>query len=58
VVVIDFIPKPLAERPWGPPLEQQISRESVDRDMASAGLKPLKEHDFLPEQYFVEYGAE
>jgi ubiquinone/menaquinone biosynthesis C-methylase UbiE len=58
VVVIDYIPKPWAERPWGPPPEQQMPRESLDAWMAQAGLKPAKVHSFLTEQYFVEYRAE
>ena len=58
VVIIDYKPKPFEERPWGPPPEQQISRETVDADFAKAGLQPVKVHDFLPEQYFVEYRAE
>jgi ubiquinone/menaquinone biosynthesis C-methylase UbiE len=57
VVVIDYIPKPWEDRPWGPPPEQQTPREELDRHFAEAGLKPIKVHDFLTEQYFVEYGA-
>jgi SAM-dependent methyltransferase len=33
VVIIDFRPKPLEERPWGPPPEQKMSREDVDAAM-------------------------
>ena len=55
VVVIDYIPKSPEERPWGPPPEQKMSREEVDAAMADAGLVPAKVHDFLPEQFFVEY---
>ena len=58
VVIIDYRPKPFEERPWGPPPEQQMSKEEVDQDFATAGLKPVKVHDFLPEQYFVEYAVE
>jgi len=58
VVIIDYRPKPFEERPWGPPPEQQTSREELDAHFAEAGLKPVKEHTFLPEQYFVEYVAE
>lgn len=57
VVVIDYTPKPWSERPWGPPPEQKMSREEVDEAMAAAGLVPVKVHAFLPEQFFVEYGA-
>jgi len=55
LVVIDYRPKPFEERPWGPPPEQQMSKESVDQDMAGAGFKPVEVHEFLPEQYFVVY---
>ncbi len=57
VVVIDYTPKPWAERPWGPPPEQKMAREEVDEAMAAAGLVPAKVHEFLPEQFFVEYVA-
>lgn len=55
VVVIDFVPKPPEERPWGPPPEQRMSREEVDAAMAEAGLAPARVHGFLTEQFFVEY---
>jgi SAM-dependent methyltransferase len=55
VVVIDFLPRPVAERPWGPPPEQTMSRAEVDVAMAEAGLVPTRAHDFLTEQFFVEY---
>jgi len=58
VVIIDYRPKPWEERPWGPPPEQQVPIAAIDADMATAGLKPIRVHDFLPEQYFVEYGRE
>jgi len=55
VVIIDFLPKPIEERPWGPPPQQKMSREEVDAAMAEAGLLPVRVHDFLTEQFFVEY---
>ena len=55
IVNIDFIPKPREQRGFGPPLEMQLPRETVDADMAAAGLRPARVHEFLPEQYFVEY---
>lgn len=55
VVVIDFVPKSPEERPWGPPPEQRMSRQEVDAAMAEAGLAPARVHDFLTEQFFVEY---
>ncbi len=57
VVVIDFVPKALEERPWGPPPEQKMSREEADAAMAEAGLVPARVHGFLAEQFFVEYRA-
>lgn len=55
LVVIDYRPRPWEERPWGPPPEQQTPREELDGHMAEAGLVPVRAHDFLSEQYFVEY---
>ncbi|MBN1826133.1 MAG: methyltransferase domain-containing protein [Candidatus Eisenbacteria bacterium] len=57
VVVIDYRPKPWEERPWGVPPQQQTPREELDAHFAEAGLQPVRVHDFLPEQYFVEYEA-
>ncbi len=57
VVIIDYIPKPMSERPWGPPPEQQFPKEQLDREMAGAGFKVIAAYDFLPEQFFVVYGA-
>lgn len=56
-MIIDYIPKPMAQRPWGPPPEQQLPRERVNADRAAAGLKVVQTYDFLPEQYFVVYSA-
>jgi len=55
LVVIDYRPRPWEERPWGPPPEQQTPREELDAHMAEAGLVPARSHEFLSEQYFVEY---
>jgi protein-L-isoaspartate O-methyltransferase len=57
LVVIDYIPKSLEERPWGPPPRQHLPEETLTDDLAEAGLKPVKSYDFLPEQYFVIYMA-
>jgi SAM-dependent methyltransferase len=57
LVVIDYIPKPMAERPWGPPPEQQFPRERLDREMSAAGFRLDAVHDFLPEQFFAIYRA-
>ncbi|BDU72548.1 class I SAM-dependent methyltransferase [Mesoterricola silvestris] len=58
IVVIDYIPKPMSERPWGPSVDQQFSRDTMDREMAAAGLKRVQAFDYLPEQWFAVYGAE
>jgi arsenite methyltransferase len=55
VVIIDYRPKPWAERPWGTPPEQQFPKEQMDREMAAAGFTVAKDFDFLPEQFFVIY---
>jgi SAM-dependent methyltransferase len=57
LVVIDYVPRSMSERPWGPPPEQQFPREQLDREVAVAGFKVLAAYDFLPEQFFVVYGA-
>lgn len=58
VVIIDYIPKSLEERPWGPPPQQHLPKETLNEDMAKGGLTVIKEYDFLTEQYYVVYGAE
>ena len=57
IAVIDYRPKPWDERPWGPPPEQQIPRETIDQALATAGLFPRNVFEFLPEQYFAIYAA-
>lgn len=58
VVVIDFRYDPAAEREFAPPLEQQVPQETLDREMAAAGLAVIASYDFLPEQYFIVYAAQ
>ena len=55
VVIIDYRPKPMSERPWGPPPEQQFPKEQMDQEMGAAGFRVSKAFDFLPEQFFVIY---
>ena len=57
LVIIDYVPRSMSERPWGPPPEQQFPREQLDREMAAAGFKVIAAYDFLPEQFFVIYGV-
>ncbi len=53
VVMIDFQKK---ELPVGPPLAMKIAREDLMRQMSSNGFRLLKEHKFLPYQYFLVFG--
>jgi ubiquinone/menaquinone biosynthesis C-methylase UbiE len=55
LIVIDYIPKPMSERPWGPTPEQQISRADLGVELAKAGFREVQSFDYLPEQYFVVY---
>ena len=55
VVIIEYAPASWEQRPWGPLPHEQLPRETVDAEMAKAGFKPIKAHEFLPQQYFVEY---
>ncbi len=55
IVVIDYLP--WTGCPGAPRPERRLSREAVDEAMAAAGLAPGKVHEFLPEQFFVEYMA-
>lgn len=57
VVIIDFRRDPDALREFAPPIEQQVAQETLDAEMAEAGLHVVASHDFLPEQYFVVYAA-
>jgi SAM-dependent methyltransferase len=57
LVVIDFVPKPWAERPWGPPESQHLAEETLTADLAQAGLSRVARHDFISEQFFVVYQA-
>jgi SAM-dependent methyltransferase len=58
LIVVDYIPKPIEERPWGPPPSQHLPEAELTGDLEKAGLRKVKQLDFLPEQYFVVYQAE
>ncbi len=57
LVVIDYIPKPWEERPWGPPPQQHLSKDELNADLEKAGFEVIEDYDFLPEQFFVVYKA-
>lgn len=52
VVMIDFQKR---ELPLGPPLSMKIAREDLIRQMEAAGFQLLREHTFLPYQYFLVF---
>ena len=57
VAVVDYRPKSMEERPWGPPPEQQVSEEDINSAMTAAGFVVDEAHDFLTEQYLFVYRA-
>lgn len=54
VVVVDFYKK---ELPEGPPPDHKISQELVLSEFKEAGYVLIRSHDFLPYQYFLEFGV-
>jgi len=54
VVMIDFHKK---ELPFGPPLEMKIAREDLVHQLEANGFQLVKEHTFLPYQYFLVFTA-
>ncbi len=55
VVVVDFKKKTL---PVGPPPADKISREEMIGEFRAAGYRLVREHHFLPYQYFLEFEPE
>ena len=53
VVIVDFYKKPL---PVGPPVGHKISRELVLEEFQAAGYQLKDEKNFLPYQYYLEFG--
>ena len=53
VVMIDFHKRDL---PVGPPAEVKIAREDLVAQMQAHGFRLLREHTFLPYQYFLVFG--
>ena len=54
VAIIDF----RMDSPSGPPRSARVAPERVIAEMKSAGYMLSKEHSFLPNQYFLVFGAE
>ncbi len=53
VAMIDFQKR---DTPVGPPMAMRIAREDLLRQMQSNGFRLVKEHSFLPYQYFLVFG--
>ena len=53
IVIIDWYNKPLAE---GPPVGHTLSKEVVLEEFREAGYNLTKDKDFLPYQYYLEFG--
>ncbi len=53
VVMIDFHKRDL---PVGPPAAMKIAREDVVAQMETHGFRLVREHTFLPYQYFLVFG--
>lgn len=54
LVMIDFQKH---ELPLGPPMAMKIAREDLVRQLEGAGFHLLREHTFLPYQYFLVFGV-
>jgi ubiquinone/menaquinone biosynthesis C-methylase UbiE len=55
VVMIDFQKR---ELPLGPPIAMKIAREDLIRQMEAHGFHLVKEHTFLPYQYFLVFSLQ
>jgi SAM-dependent methyltransferase len=51
VVIVDF----RKESPMGPPAKHKLSAEQVRGEFEAAGYRLTRTHDFLPDQYFLEF---
>ncbi len=49
LVIIDWKKK---ESPIGPPLDERLTREEIEQDLAQVGMKNITYYDFLPFHYF------
>ncbi len=53
LVIVDFRKDAVLEE--GPSPEMRLDRKEVERELSQAGFRLLKDHDFLPDQYFVVF---
>jgi len=54
VVMVDFKKE---KTPVGPPIEMRIAREDLVKEMETNGFRLVKEHAFLPYQYFLVFSV-
>ena len=54
VIILDYLKK---ELPVGPPPEMKVAREDVVAEMEANGFKLVREHNFLPYQYFLVFSV-
>lgn len=54
VVIVDFYKKKL---PVGPRPHHKLSQKAVRKELQKAGYRLIRSHDFLPYQYFLEFGV-
>jgi len=53
VAIIDY----KKDSPMGPPASERITADGVKAELRAAGYALVKEHDFLPNQYFLIFRA-
>ena len=53
VIIVDFYKKPL---PVGPPVDHKLSKKVVLEEFREAGYNLKHDKDFLPYQYYLEFG--
>ena len=53
LVIVDFYKR---ELPYGPPPGHKLSKHTVIEELQQAGYRLKQEWDFLPYQYFLEFG--
>ncbi|OGA14458.1 MAG: hypothetical protein A3H32_17920 [Betaproteobacteria bacterium RIFCSPLOWO2_02_FULL_63_19] len=49
LAIIDYT----KDAPMGPPVSERITPDGVKAELRAAGYAPVKEHEFLPHQYFL-----
>lgn len=53
IVIVDFYRKP---QPVGPPPEQKVSKDTIIEELRHAAYRLTRSLNFLPYQYFLEFG--